>query len=188
MKKLLAAVAMMAALACNSAANAADIKVTKVGKVYVVNVSGDIERGDDKKFDAATRKLPPGSALVALHSAGGALTAGLNIGITIRQKNFVTYAGECASVCAYAWLAGSTRFVDKNTVLGFHSAYTFSENDKPEVTSSGNALAGAYLARIIGLGYEAIAVLTDVKPENMLWLDPAMANKLGIRFSVFKSS
>jgi hypothetical protein len=191
--KLLAAVAMVAALACNTAAQAADVTVKKIpnSKFYVVVVEGDILDGDSQKFEAATRKLPNGSAVVALHSAGGRLEVGLNIGVMIRNKGFSTYAGKCASVCALAWLAGTQRFVDKDTALGFHSAFNIDKEGKyAGVTGGGNALVGAYLARVIGLSYDAILALTDTDPQEgdgIMWLDPKMATKYGIRFSVLKS-
>jgi hypothetical protein len=188
--KLLAAVAMVAALACNTAAQAANITVTKVpnSKIYVVKVEGGIEVGDSEKFSKAVAKLPNGSAIVALHSEGGVLATGLNIGIEIRRKNFVTYAGHCASVCALAWLAGSVRYVDKDTSLGFHSAYNVDKNGEYKgVTAGGNAVVCAYLARVIGLSYEVIDKLTDTDPKEMLWMDGQLASKLGIRFSVLKS-
>jgi hypothetical protein len=57
-----------------------------------------------------------GRALVILNSEGGALYAGLNIGITILNKRFNTYAPEiCASVCGMIWLAGYTRYVTEKS-------------------------------------------------------------------------
>jgi hypothetical protein len=174
----------------SAAANAADFTVSKVkGGYYVVLIEGDIVVGDDVKFDKLTRKIPSGNAMIGLISDGGSLGAGLNIGITIRSKRFVTLVSEntkCLSVCAFAWLAGVERFVTKDSYVGFHGAFKF-ENDKAEVSGAGNAVVGAYLARL-GFSYDAIYMLTKTKPDDMLWMTGELAQKLGIKATILKSN
>jgi hypothetical protein len=49
------------------------------------------------------------------------------------------------------------------------------------VTAGGNAVVGAYLARL-GFSYDAIYTLTKTKPDDMLW----MTGELGIRATLLK--
>jgi hypothetical protein len=61
--------------------------------------------------DEFLRQIAPlSSAIVSFSSDGGSLIAGLQIGETIRLKNFSTLVPEgahCASSCALAWLGGT---------------------------------------------------------------------------------
>jgi hypothetical protein len=188
MLKLLTAVAVL--VTTISVANAAEITVSKVkNNQYAVLIEGDIEIGDDQKFDRLTRKILPGGAMVGLISDGGSLPAGLNIGLTIRNKRFDTLVLEktkCLSVCALAWLAGVERFVTAESYIGFHGAYRI-ENDQATVSGAGNAVVGAYLARL-GFSYDAIYTLTKTKPDDMLWMTGELAQKLGIKAAVLKSN
>jgi hypothetical protein len=61
--------------------------------------------------------------------------------------------------------------------IGFHAAYK-RENGVAREVGSGNALVGAYLARL-GLPDSAIALLTTAPPNEMLWLTSADAKALG---------
>ena len=183
MKTLLASVAMLLALTATS--TAAEIFAKKVKGLYVVVVKGDIEKDDDDVFKAVTSKLPSGNTLVAFNSDGGSVVAGLNIGLMIRAKRFATFVPAdalCASVCGLAWLAGAPRLVTSESRVGFHGAYN---SETKQATSGGNALAGAYLARL-GFSYDAIYTLTTTKPDEMLWMTATLANKLGIKHTVLK--
>jgi hypothetical protein len=186
MLKLLIAVAALAAAI--SVANAAEITVSKIKNgQYAVLIEGDIEIGDDQKFNRLTSKIPPGGAMVGLISDGGSLPAGLNIGLTIRNKRFETLVLEktkCLSVCAFVWLAGVERFVTSESYVGFHGVYRM-ENDQATVSGAGNAVAGAYLARL-GFSYDAIYMLTKTKPDDMLWMTGELAQKLGIKATLLK--
>ena len=93
-----------------------------------------------------------GGGQIILHSPGGNLAAGLQLGLMIRQAGLTTHigrterhfesysapcdtwfdtvaAGTCASSCAYAFLGGRDRFVSSPyyptgpNILGFHQFY-----------------------------------------------------------------
>jgi hypothetical protein len=68
--------------------------------------------------------------------------------------------------------------MDQNARIGFHAA---SRSDTGAETGLGNALVGAYLAKEIGLPYEAIAYITKASPNSMTWLNLEDANKYGIQ-------
>ena len=112
MRKLLAAAVAMTALAA-PAANAANIEVEIFKKrPPIVYITGPIADGDAKKFASLTAKYPPGRILVVLHSEGGSLVNGLDIGLTIRERRMGTVVYDrCVSVCGMMWLAGAPRAV-----------------------------------------------------------------------------
>ena len=70
-----------AAMVTIPAANAAEIKAETVDGLKVISISGDIELGDDKKFNRIA--LGYDEAVVVLESKGGNLSAGLEIGKSI---------------------------------------------------------------------------------------------------------
>jgi hypothetical protein len=99
---------LLAMLAMTTTAHAASIVVLPLGqnKPSLVVITGTIDLADKDEF---LRKIAPlQSAIVSFSSDGGSLLAGLQIGETIRLKNFSTLVPDqarCASSCALAWLA-----------------------------------------------------------------------------------
>jgi hypothetical protein len=132
--------------------------------------------------DAANMKMkigPYSQAIVEFKSEGGSLTAGIQIGEMIRLKNFTTLVPDnsrCSSACALAWLGGTQRFLGDNAEIGFHAAY---DETTGQETGVGNALVGAYLARI-GLPYSAVVYITQAAPSSMTWLNLKDAEQQGI--------
>jgi hypothetical protein len=174
-------------LIATTAARAAEIDVVSLGPndPSLVKVTGRLESSDKDLF--LRKILPLSSAVVAFDSDGGNLLAGIQIGETIRLKNFSTLVPNgrrCASSCALAWLGGTRRFMDPESKIGFHSAYN---GDTGQITGPGNALVGAYLNKI-GLPYNAVVYITSASPESMTWLSKADAEKLGIEVSLFQLS
>jgi hypothetical protein len=78
------------------------------------------------------------------------------------------------------WLAGTTRLTTEDSKIGFHSAFS-----KEDGSTSGpaNALAGAYL-REMGLSYEAIFFVTQSPPDQITWLHPSDAKRVGIAYTL----
>jgi hypothetical protein len=197
MKKLIMIPAMAVAMlsgaaivpALVTAAHAADFKVSKPPKgqkLTIVYLDGDIVEGDHKKFLSVTKDLK-GPVAVSLNSDGGLIGEGLNIGIDIHAWKWRTIARDCYSVCANIWLAGVERGVSKDTSLGFHSAYKTKEDGTHVIeTGSGNAIVGAYLARM-GFGYDFIGYATSAKPDDIEMFGPDQAKKYNVTFTFIKS-
>jgi hypothetical protein len=126
MKKLLLAGVAVVALATPS--HAAQVWVNPAeGHGHVIHIKGDIEKGDANRFANAVGKagVRPGDATVYLDSPGGYLMEGIPIARAIKKYGWNTYVGvhaECASMCAAIWLAGNTRFLNREGLVGFHSA------------------------------------------------------------------
>src|ERR1700730_10594600 len=172
-------------LIATTAARGAAIDVVSLGPndPSLVKVTGPLESGDKDLF--LRKILSLSSAVVAFDSDGGSLVAGIQIGETIRLKNFSTVVPNgkrCASSCALAWLGGTRRFMGPESKIGFHSAY---DGDTGQVTGPGNALVGAYLNKI-GLPYDAVVYITSAAPDSITWLSKADAEKIGIEVAFFQ--
>jgi uncharacterized protein len=153
--------------------------------VGVVVVQGEFLSGDANTFNSAIQKYSKG--IVLFESGGGDLLTGLEIGTTIRMKGFRTGVAPnslCASSCALAWLGGVQRFLAPTAKLGFHAAYSVDGSVARE-TGLGNAVVGAYLTRI-GLPLDAVVYITKASPEEMTWLTPDDAKKVGIDLSLLE--
>ena len=178
---------LLALLAMTIPANAASITVLPLGqnKPSLVLITGTLDLADKDEF---LRQIAPlSSAIVSFSSDGGSLIAGLQIGEIIRLKNFSTLVPEgaqCASACALAWLGGTRRLMGSRAQVGFHAAY---DGQTHQVTSSGNALVGAYLNKI-GLPYSAVVYITSAAPDSITWLSKSDAEKLGIEVSLFNGT
>lgn len=168
------AVFLSAALSASSAF-ALEFSRDATGGIAVIGVTGTFEPGDGERF---VRFATDDKAIVALASPGGELTSAIMIGEHIRMKGYSTVVPPnaiCASACALTWLAGLVRSGTVTSKIGFHAAYT----GKGDVTSSGNALVGAYLNKI-GVSYKAIRYITSPDPSDMTWLTFEKARDLGI--------
>ncbi|MES2096888.1 MAG: hypothetical protein V4459_09010 [Pseudomonadota bacterium] len=169
--------AMAAAIAVAAVqAGAAEMRVAKTAAGTAILIAGDFAYGDGERFQQLSATAPRG-ATVIFDSPGGTLLAGLAIGETIHAKGFntlVSDGGLCASACAIAWLGGTKRLLAPSARLGFHAA-----SSSDGVSAGGNALVGAYMARL-GLSPKAVFALTSADPGDMAWLDLPGAKTLGI--------
>jgi ATP-dependent protease ClpP protease subunit len=145
----------------------------------LITITGSIDFGDERRFrDVA---LQSERAMVALHSPGGNVKAGIEIGKAVRLKEYITAVSpdaSCASACALIWLGGMKRFMAKGAQVGFHAAYIEDNSGKRE-SGMANALIGAYLNQL-GLSQRAIQYITFTPPDGIQWLTAADANKYGI--------
>jgi hypothetical protein len=134
---------------------------------------------DDAETFKVKAQLFPGKATAILNSPGGNLLAALAIGEFIRLRGWSTYVSdECDSACALIWLGGTQRLMTSDAKIGFHAASVNGQQ-----TGSGNAVLGAYLKRI-GLSDEAVIYATQAGPDNIIYLTPSEAKRVGIEVSV----
>jgi hypothetical protein len=163
-----------------------DKSTSSNGEPDIIFVTGDLTRGDEQKFvDIA---LNSKSAIVTFQSRGGNLVAGIEIGRAIHLKGFATFVPDvqCASACALAWLGGRVRYMSDTAQVGFHAVYV-DKDGQPTVSSSGNALVGAYLSQL-NLPASAIIYITEAPPEGMQWLNFGDAQHFGIDVHPFNLS
>ena len=166
---------------CVPLAHAADMKLYRSDNTResgIITVKGEIEYGDDRKLkELLEGQVPP--PLVILDSPGGNLHASLGMGAAIRIAGSNTLVHEnslCASGCALAWLGGKTRLAYPTSKIALHAA---SKGTSSDVTASGNAMIGAYMARL-GLNSDAIFFATSAEPSSFNYLTFKTARALGI--------
>ena len=166
----------------SSCLNAANITAEKVSEdIYVLKIIGQILEDDGKRFRDISQNIK--RAVVVLYSQGGSVLGGLEIGRSIKNNNYLTAVPNktlCASSCALIWLAGSKRFAEDDSFIGFHAAYIYKDG-KPVESGSGNALVGAYLNQI-GLTDKAIVFVTNAPPEGIARLDKKLSHTYGITY------
>jgi tetratricopeptide (TPR) repeat protein len=184
------AVFNLAAVLClwGSSGLAANISLSQLGDDPAharVAVDGRFEAGDEIKFRTEVGRLT--KAVVVFNSDGGVLQAGIEIGKTIRLKSFATAVldgSRCASSCAFAWLGGSPRFMQRGAQIGFHAAYVNREG-RPSESGVGNALVGSYLTQI-GLPETAVIYVTKAAPTQLTFLTFQDAQRIGIEVLPFE--
>jgi hypothetical protein len=150
-----------------------------------VDIDGDLTAEDASAF--RSKIAPYAKGVVAFDSLGGSLGSGLEIGRTIRLRNFATWVPDgmrCASACALAWLGGTPRYMGKHALIGFHAAYRMG-SDGPAETGKGNAMMGKYLSDL-GLSYSAVAYISSASPDSMTWMTKDDADRLGIEVSLLE--
>ena len=161
---------------------AADIDVIPTGtSIDMIVIRGELVTGDADRFLRAVANTE--LAAVLFESPGGNLIEGLRIGEIIYHRGFTTGVAPnsaCASACALAWLAGSVRYMDPSSLIGFHAAYVEADGVTSE-SGVANALVGAYLTRL-GLGISAVVFATSASPDEIAWLNAARARAVGIDF------
>jgi len=161
---------------------------------------------------------------IVFHSPGGNLAAGLELGRMIRADNFTTNIGQtirettytgtpcngwaeavwqgvCASACAYAFLGGSTRFIDgpyypnDGNLLGFHQFYTSRANDlegmlsrseAAEIESSAYSVAQIITGGIVlyamdmGIDPRIVAFASATRSDDLYYPTPSEVEELNI--------
>jgi hypothetical protein len=188
----------LALVATVTTASAANVTVTKRTcnnntPCHVFIIEGDIEIGDDKKFENAYLSIKDSSAggLVVLKSMGGAVIPALAIGRMIRKHEWTTFVpwhSYCVSACAMIWVAGDTSTLTAESALGFHAGYflTAKQGKRGKVVQgvqeSGaiNAVIGAYYAEL-GYSTKAIIYMTMAPSTSMKWAKTAEMQKLGFK-------
>ncbi|SNR68004.1 hypothetical protein SAMN06265378_11640 [Paracoccus sediminis] len=130
-----------------------------------IAATGRIELDSADRFREFLARENLTQSQVVLHSPGGSLQAGMELGRLFREHGMTTHigrtrrdiesyaspcdtwfdmveAGICASSCAYAFLGGEVRFVDspyyptENSRLGFHQFYRGSSEEGAEMLTS----------------------------------------------------
>jgi hypothetical protein len=134
--------------------------------------------GDYEQFRRAVTGL--NGAKVLLDSPGGLAQEGLQIGklvSSLRLETAVASKTMCASACGFIWLAGKRRAVEEGGRVGFHAVYL--SDEQQSISSSGNALVGAYLSRL-GFNDLVVVYVTEAAPRELRWLTPRDASFLGL--------
>lgn len=164
------------------------VTIERYGARNVVVISGPILEETEAAFAMALTQAG-GRPLIFLDSPGGIIQSGLAIGRLIRARRLETVVPNrsiCFSTCGLIWLAGEERWLGDGARVGFHAAFTPAPGGRrtARVSSSGNALVGAYLGQL-GMDDFQIGTLTEASPGRMLELNslrPSRLAELGIDY------
>ncbi len=165
-------------------ARAAEMIVQDKAELNVIVLAGRINPGDAAQF-AGLVVNPMRKTVVLLASPGGSVVEALAIGEHIHAAGYATMVPaeiQCTSACGLIWLAGTHRYLMSGSRLGFHAAYA-TQNGQVRESGVANALIGAYFTRL-GLSLNAVMFLTSAPPEQIQWLLPEDAHRLGIAFTL----
>lgn len=180
----LKAIALGLSVLLPATAQAAQISTVQTEVGPIITIVGEIIPGDDRKFDA-TLATYPNARVVYMRSEGGEVSAALNIGITIneRQMRAVVQDGDyCLSACALAWLGSPSRTLYSQSQVGFHAAWR-TESGGTQEDGVGNAMIGHYI-KSIGLPLEAVIFATSASPTNLSYIPTQHSSWRGIDFIV----
>lgn len=119
-----------------------DYRKYGLGLYQVIHASGTINEGtfDRLKVFAADNNIEPGGEIY-LNSTTGNRLEGIRLGRLIRSLGLMTHIGDtnpnisgsCVSACAFAYLGGTFRFMNKSATFGVHKFYR-SQRDQQEFT------------------------------------------------------
>jgi hypothetical protein len=135
--------------------------------------------------------------LVALHSPGGDLEAGMELGALIRAAGATTMVGNtvpmpdsprfrdlspgvCASACAFSFMGGVKRILTPGDRLGMNQFNTTAGDDLG--TTTVQTLVGRTLIHTLRMGVDprAIAAASFTRPDEMYWFSAEEAIELGL--------
>lgn len=126
--------------------------------VRAMLVTGSIRDGDAARFQQEAELLS-GIEAVALHSPGGSVRDAIEIGKSVRAREWdtlMTPGTVCLSACPYIFVSGVARTAQENTAIGVHQHY-FGENTMAPAflaVESVQAGQGEVMAHLIEMGVD----------------------------------
>lgn len=122
-------------------------------------------------------------------SRGGDFSAGLNMGLLIKEYNVGTVASAyCHSSCAYMWLAGQPIMYNLDDIpeVGIHMpALVDNKNTITPPDSSSFLDVGFYIGKILG-NYALAEAISKTPYESLLYFTPDVAGALQINIIPWK--
>ena len=99
-----------------------------------ITMIGEIDLGDEQKFEAALSYAPNFRKLV-VHSPGGSILPAYLIGQGLHAGSYevqVAHNGECVSACTLLFAAAGERSAYSSSRIAVHSASTFESGWYPQ--------------------------------------------------------
>nr|MEC9419782.1 hypothetical protein [Pseudomonadota bacterium] len=169
-----------------------------------VRAEGQITAETPALFSSYLKNEHSDGNKVLLHSPGGSLIAGLELGELIRARGMETEigiwksegtfgdtvdGGYCMSACSYAFLGGEVRRIPDGNRLGFHQFYLSGEragqvpsSQVDQALMSAQELSSRIVRYLLEMGIDArIFVLgTGAKPDDMFVPDAAQLEEFAL--------
>lgn len=172
------------------------------GWAWKVFAHGEIDAAAGERFQGflVQNSIPYGSELY-LHSAGGNLLGGMELGRVIRDHGFVAHIGRkgnfdgkfqrsepgiCMSACALAFLGGEYRYACSQSQYGIHR-FSLSGNVSANVDSAQQLSASvvSYLGSM-EIDIELFAIASEVASDDILILPKETLERLNVINNGFK--
>jgi len=124
--------------------------------------------------------------LILINSNGGLLNAALPISDIINEKDIIVGIPErasCLSACAFVWASSHKRAIQEGGIIGFHTPYSYDENNNPIIDKGSSGLLGF----IVGLqGYDLYMLhdILEYGPDTMLVLDETNRDEYFTKWNV----
>ncbi|NVJ64478.1 MAG: hypothetical protein HWD84_09660 [Flavobacteriaceae bacterium] len=179
-----------------------------------VLLQGEIEAGATQRLEIFLNEnfLSTGQPIpeIVLNSPGGDLIEGLKLGLLFRKLKLHTTIGEmtitedrspnigwvsggeaiCASACAYAFLGGIERSIEKDFQIGFHQFYRESSAanlaerlDIHEASADAQKIGGLlidYLYELSDIDFRILSEAASASRNEVNWIALTRAAELGI--------
>jgi hypothetical protein len=172
--------------------------------------TGEITSETPKQFESFAASQKFGTGIVRLDSPGGNLVGGITLGELFRAHGISTEVGSsapipqaieagvadrspgiCASACAYAYLGGVERALDRDAKLGFHRFYQEDALAQPSAKLfTGQDLGNAQMTTAaltlytlkMGVDASLVALAASAGPSEMHWMSREDAQKLRVTY------
>lgn len=154
----------------------------------------DLNAGETLERLLAENRIPDGSEL-HIHSGGGSLIGGMDLGRVIRAHGLIAHVGQkgpmengfqhkmdghCMSAAALAFLGGEFRYVSSKSRYGVHR---FTLNDRsPRVADEAQVLAASVVEyiRSMEVDVELFSIASDCPSDDILDVPPETMKRLNV--------
>jgi hypothetical protein len=166
------------------------------GYSWDIFASGEVDLQDGEKLERllAEKSIPSGSEL-HLHSGGGSLLGGLNLGRVIRSHNLTTDIatkgkfengiqftdpGHCMSAAALAFLGGGFRFVSEGSKYGVHRFSLGRESPRGVDDAQVISASVVEYIRSMDVDTELFSISSEVPADDILELPWGTLKRLNV--------
>jgi hypothetical protein len=175
----------VALMYCTNAQCAEFTIINPGGKGLMINMKGEIEKGDDVRFSIASGSAK--SVWLYLDSVGGEPETAMRIGSLLRQKNGWVMAKRCYSSCVLIFAGGiyRTGYGRKAPVVGVHRIY-FGQLPAELTSDQVKALYDQTLQHIrdylakMNVAPELLSYMQSFEPENIHVLSKSELRRFGL--------
>jgi hypothetical protein len=166
------------------------------GSSWDIFATGEVDlRAGEKLERLLVQKSVPNGSELHVHSPGGSLIGGMNLGRVIRSHNLITHVGKkgklengfqhtedghCMSAAALAFLGGEFRFVGDNSRYGVHR-FTLEERSSRGIDDAQilSASVVEYI-RSMEVDTELFSIASDCPANDILELPTATMKRLNV--------
>jgi hypothetical protein len=172
------------------------VTLVKGGSSWDIFATGEVNLRDGEKLEQllAEKSIPDGSEL-HVHSGGGSLVGGLNLGRVIRSHGLIAHVatkgklkngiqftdpGHCMSAAALAFLGGEFRFVSENSKYGVHR-FTLGEQSSRGVDDAQMLSASVVeYIRSMDVDTELFSISSEIPADDILELPAGTLKRLNV--------